>query len=180
MKEGRFKANPQKHGMVEFSGKDGPFYKMAIEFKFAEGPNKDQLITWFGGFKGKGEDYSLKAMMACGYDENVEDWDAPWKYQQVWITIEQEEYTDGDGNEKKRMTVKYINALDDEGSQPGALIDKNRPKSEGGAKNFREGIMASHRAKRAAAGQDGSNGGGTVQNSAGPADGGKDESDIPF
>jgi hypothetical protein len=174
----RIKAVPVKHGLVTFGQGENSFEKMSIVFKILEGPSLDQTVRGDFGFKGKGEDFTAQVMRRCGWD-GESDIESPWKYKQVRVTVEAEEYTNEQGDTRTRYSVKYVNDLDSKGYDAGALIDKKKADPVR-AQSFKESFMASQRAKREAAGDGGGSGsgGGTVPSN--DHGSGAVDDDIPF
>lgn len=133
---GRFRAKATTTGFTK-TKKDKP--QFAIEFELLDGDDAGKHITWFGGFEGKGFEYSTKAMRACGWDGETDPEEASFQ-KEVILVIEHEEYEG-----KTNARVKYINSLDDAGPNAGALIEKR--KMEGREKDdFKRAFMAQWKA----------------------------------
>jgi hypothetical protein len=119
IQQGKFRARPTVWGPTKTAKGDPQF---AIEFELLEGDDQGKHITWFGGLKGGGFEYTSKAMLACGWDGETPPNQAELT-NEVFVTIEHEEYPEGSG--EFRAKAKYVNALDDDGAS-GALINKYR------------------------------------------------------
>lgn len=85
--------------------------RFAITFQLLEGPEVGKTITFYGGFKGKGSEFTLKVIQTCGWDpQKVKDFTTAELSKEVVLVLEDETYTNKQGEETKATKVKYVNS----------------------------------------------------------------------
>lgn len=117
--EGVFRARPVKGALTGTQEK--PQY--AVAFMFCDGPNAGKQIGWWGGFKGGGLDYTVKALKVLGWDTHVglDTW-SPDPKLEVNVNVVNEKIPASPGKpERMASKAKWINALDGGG---GDFIEK--------------------------------------------------------
>lgn len=167
---GVYNAVNKKHYFIKMTGTDGkPFEQFCAEFEIQAGKFAGQSITWRGGFKGKGFEYTTKAMEAMGWDKKTLPSQCKLD-KEVKIVVEHEE-NKKDG--KMYAVVKYVNSLEGGG---GGFRKYEMDATEG--TTFEQNFMALHRQQMMAQGENVESG--SLEGGGGNKDKGEKDDDLPF
>lgn len=116
VKAGRYKAKLVEHAITSTQAGE-PQATVRFEFETEDGPR--QLI-WFGSFKEKAQEHTIKALLVCGLKENNPA--GPLEIgKEVMITVD----VDVDQQGKGRNVIRWINKLGISNA-----LDKNEAKAK--------------------------------------------------
>jgi|GEM_PF-3776349 len=102
VKPGQYKAKVVDHGITETKAGD-PQATVRFSFETSDGTRE---LTYFGSFKEKAVEHTIKALVACGLQGNNPGGDLKIG-QEVSIVVEISESQDG----KDRNVVRWVNPL---------------------------------------------------------------------
>src|SRR5579859_7596023 len=140
---GQYKAINKKHYFVTFDTAKGPMEAFCVEFELQAGKYAGQMISWRGGLRGKGYDYTTKAMIAMGWDEKTNPSIAEMK-KEVTLVIEHEVSAK---DQKTYAVVKFVNSAEGGGGFRKYAMDEAKTKS------FENDFMAMYRQQKASRGE---------------------------
>lgn len=124
VKAGRYKAVIVEHGITETKNRDP---QAAIRFGFETTEGYRELI-WFGSFKERALEHTLKALVVCGLQGNNPA--GPLEIgKEVSITVE----IDLDQHEKERNVVRWVNKLGGVGTKVDSAVASSKLEQYAGA-----------------------------------------------
>lgn len=108
--------------------------QIGLQLQVTDGPYTGRVLTYYGFFTEKTEEETVKAMVAFGWDGNVQNLDSI-KTKDAFATI-QHEASEKNGKKSVRERVRWINAI-------GVRMDKQfNAAEEAGFKRKLSGIAA--------------------------------------
>lgn len=100
IKPGRYTAHVKEHAITETKNGD-PQAAVVFEFEYEDGKRE---LTWFGSFKEKAVEHTIKALVVCGLD-GANPAGALQIGKEVSIVVE----TDTDQEGRERSKVRWVN-----------------------------------------------------------------------